>query len=267
MPTAEYEPVPLAEGEAAPSTPGRLRWSLVALGLVGLTAVAATTTTSAPPAAASLDPESLAAAVLTPEDVKQRPDASSVDYVGCIDPTLAPVMGGYDLVSYFSMGTGPGDGMMGSSMFSTTYEGYTFYFKDQINLNAFAAAPTTYLPEYGGFCAWGVASEAQWTATTLGPSANPSVWKLINGKLYFFMYDEPMDRFLGTASDYSDAQSADAPEGYIMDAHTKWKQWFGDALVLNTGCFWANATSDQGAQPKAAARAVSFKATHAGQKR
>ena len=79
------------------------------------------------------------------------------------------------------------------------------------NLKLFEASPTSYLPQNGGFCSWGIGEEAQWSASSLGPSADPDVWKVIDGKLYFFMYDAPMERFLGTASDYSDSKTSDAP--------------------------------------------------------
>lgn len=51
--------------------------------------------------------------------------------------------------------------------------------QDATNLALFEADPTAYLPQYGGFCSWGIAEEEWWTADTLGPNANPDVWEVL----------------------------------------------------------------------------------------
>jgi len=47
-------------------------------------------------------------------------------------------------------------------------------------------------------------------------------------------------------------------KAYIADAESKWSEWFGDSVVLNTGCLWTDATSDQGAKELATARNAYF---------
>lgn len=70
-----------------------------------------------------------------------------------------PVMAGYDLVAYHSLDE-KDDGIPGSKDYSLRHEdGYLYYFSNQQNLEAFQADPDRYLPQYGGFCAWGMAWE------------------------------------------------------------------------------------------------------------
>jgi hypothetical protein len=49
---------------------------------------------------------------------------------------------------------------------------------------------TTTSTQWGGFCAYGISSETWWTWSMVeqsGPEADPNVWEIIDGKLYFFM--------------------------------------------------------------------------------
>lgn len=92
---------------------------------------------------------------------------------------------------------------------------------------------STYAPQWGGFCAYGIAEEDWWTADSLGPHADPDVWEIIDDKLYVFMYNTPRDKF--DAGDItSEMESGDS----------RWSGWFGDELVFNTACFWACTTTD-----------------------
>jgi YHS domain-containing protein len=65
----------------------------------------------------------------------------------------------------------------GSAKFATTYQGAEFRFASANHLAAFKANPAKYAPQYGGYCAWAVSQG--YTA-----SADPSVWKIVGGKLY-----------------------------------------------------------------------------------
>ena len=71
---------------------------------------------------------------------------------------VVPVLNGYDVVEYFSLG--PRDhGVKGNANFSgvikslvgDTYENYTFYFKNQTNLDLFNSDPWGYAPQWGGY--------------------------------------------------------------------------------------------------------------------
>lgn len=84
-------------------------------------------------------------------------------------------IGGYDVVSYFSEGA-----TMGKKSISTTHDGATYYFSTKENMKMFKADPDKYLPQYGGFCAWGVAEKE-----SMFP-INPETYDIVDGKLYFF---------------------------------------------------------------------------------
>lgn len=84
-------------------------------------------------------------------------------------------IGGYDVVSYFSEGA-----TKGKKSISTTHDGATYYFSSRENLASFKADPDKYLPQYGGFCAWGVAEKK-----SMFP-INPETFDIVDGKLYLF---------------------------------------------------------------------------------
>ena len=67
-------------------------------------------------------------------------------------------MDGYDVVAYFSLEAGS-NGTVGSSDYTSTYNGYSFYFSTAANKVLFEASPTSYMPKYGGFCTYGIAEE------------------------------------------------------------------------------------------------------------
>merc|ERR1712046_120663 len=101
-----------------------------------------------------------------------------------------PVMAGRDVVAYFSLPSGA-NGTMGVADFSHTYHGFTFHFSTSEHRDLFSSSPESYLPQFGGFCSWGVSSESFWSWEDVqanGPAANPDVWAIVDGRLYFFMY-------------------------------------------------------------------------------
>lgn len=80
---------------------------------------------------------------------------------------------GYDAVAYFTSGTPT----KGSDQFKAAYDGATYYFSSAANQKMFMANPAAYAPQYGGFCAMGVALEKKL-------DGDPNVWKIVDGKLY-----------------------------------------------------------------------------------
>ena len=82
-------------------------------------------------------------------------------------------LSGYDPVAYFT----ENKPVKGDSRYSTEYQGAQWHFSSAVNRDAFVADPKRYAPQYGGYCAWAV-SEGD-TA-----SADPKLWKIIDGKLY-----------------------------------------------------------------------------------
>ena len=85
------------------------------------------------------------------------------------------VANGFDVVSYFSNAP-----KKGSSKFTTTYDGATFRFATEANLKKFKEAPTKYVPQYGGWCAYAVG------VNSAKVSIDPETFEVRNGKLYLF---------------------------------------------------------------------------------
>jgi len=81
---------------------------------------------------------------------------------------------GYDPVAYFTMGRA----MKGSERFAHTWLGAPWYFASSKHRGLFAADPIRYAPQFGGYCADGVAY-GQSTA-----NIDPEAWRIIDGKLY-----------------------------------------------------------------------------------
>ncbi|MEL6663026.1 MAG: YHS domain-containing (seleno)protein [Pseudomonadota bacterium] len=80
---------------------------------------------------------------------------------------------GHDPVAYFTEGRP----VKGERAFSTEYNGATFRFASQANLDTFLADPVQYAPQYGGYCAWAVSQG--YTA-----KGDADHWKIVDGKLY-----------------------------------------------------------------------------------
>lgn len=80
---------------------------------------------------------------------------------------------GSDVVAYFALG-GP---VAGSPEFSHQWNGATWLFANQANLDTFVANPAAYAPQYGGYCAWAVSQNY------IAPTT-PEAWSVVDGKLY-----------------------------------------------------------------------------------
>jgi len=87
---------------------------------------------------------------------------------------------GYDVVAYYDTG----EAMKGKKKHSAEYDGVTFHFTSEENLEAFQAEPEKYLPEYGGWCAYGVGAAADKF------EVDPHNFKVVDGKLYLFYNGE-----------------------------------------------------------------------------
>ena len=73
------------------------------------------------------------------------------------------VLGGVDVVQYhtaYKLDDGSYNESMtgeeGSSTYSSTHNGFKFYFVSNENKKLFDKKPEKYLPQYGGFCSWGI---------------------------------------------------------------------------------------------------------------
>ena len=102
------------------------------------------------------------------------------------DEAGAPLMlKGYDVVSYFVANKDA----VGSPQFKTNYKDIVFYFSSAENKALFDKEPTKYLPEFGGYCANGIAYGIPW-------GGDGDTWKMIDGKLYIFGGHGSKDAFL-----------------------------------------------------------------------
>ena len=78
---------------------------------------------------------------------------------------------GYDVVAYFT----DGRPTVGRATFSTVHNAATYGFASNAHLNAFEADPERYVPQYGGYYAYGVSAAQSSTATlTCGASSRGS---------------------------------------------------------------------------------------------
>lgn len=84
-----------------------------------------------------------------------------------------PAIQGYDVVSYFT----DNKARAGSTDYSYSHKGKTWWFSSAKNRQIFTKAPENYLPQYDGFCAYGVMYGQK-------IEASPEAWAIIDGKLY-----------------------------------------------------------------------------------
>ncbi len=106
---------------------------------------------------------------------------------------------GYDPVAYFTKG----QAMKGSEEFAHKWLGETWHFANAKHRDLFTADSVKYAPQFGGYCADGVAY-GQNTA-----NIDPEAWRIIDGKLYL-NYDK------GSAAELEETP------GQINKAKTNW---------------------------------------------
>jgi YHS domain-containing protein len=94
------------------------------------------------------------------------------------------ILKGYDPVAYFTQKKA----VKGSPKFETTYQGATYYFSSVGDLATFKKSPSKYVPQYGGFCANGIANRK-------ANDSDPSVFFVLKGKLYVCASSEAEKEF------------------------------------------------------------------------
>ncbi|MBS1638303.1 MAG: YHS domain protein [Bacteroidetes bacterium] len=90
--------------------------------------------------------------------------------------TNGVALSGYDPVSYFTAGKA----VEGSKNISYNQAGVTYYFASETNRNLFKKSPTSFEPQYGGWCAYAMGKTGEKV------EVDPETFKIINGKLYLF---------------------------------------------------------------------------------
>jgi hypothetical protein len=107
---------------------------------------------------------------------------------------------GYDPVSYFTNNQAE----RGSADITTQWNNAVWHFTSDAHRELFIANPEKYAPQYGGFCALGMAHGGD-------VPTNPEAWTIHEGKLYLNMIEE-----VSTTWRYS-------PDKLIVRADLKWK--------------------------------------------
>jgi len=101
---------------------------------------------------------------------------SSVTFAADIDVSTDAndlAIHGYDAVSYFT----DSKATKGNQKYTATYKSAIYQFSSEENRNQFKQNPEKFAPQFGGFCAMGVALNKKL-------DTDPTAWKIVDGKLY-----------------------------------------------------------------------------------
>ena len=115
--------------------------------------------------------------------------------------TEAGAIRGYDPVAYFKQNKP----VKGKKELVFQWQGADWHFASKDNLEAFKAEPEKYAPQYGGYCAYGVAQGYT-------PEIDPAAYKVVDGKLYLNLSKDVLKRWV-----------KDIP-GYVKDANQNWPE-------------------------------------------
>ena len=85
-------------------------------------------------------------------------------------------LSGYDPVSYFLSN----EPKLGDKKLSVKHQGAIYLFSSQKNKDTFLKSPASYLPQYGGWCAFAMGDYGEKV------EVNPKTFKIVDGKLYLF---------------------------------------------------------------------------------
>lgn len=113
---------------------------------------------------------------------------------------------GYDLVAYFEQ-----KAEKGNSKFETEYKGLALRFSSNQNLKKFNANPEQYLPQYGGWCAYAMASEGEKV------KIDPKTFEIRDQKLYLF--------YNAFFSNTLESWLEEGPEDLVRKANQNWNKF------------------------------------------
>ncbi len=117
-------------------------------------------------------------------------------------------VGGYDVVAYFN----DYESVRGNSEHAVELDGATYYFSSVENATIFRKSPTTYQPQYGGYCAFAMAMKG-----AKAPS-DPETFKIRDGKLYLYFNDYYEGKPFNTIVPWNGNEAE-----MIVKANTNWK--------------------------------------------
>jgi YHS domain-containing protein len=108
---------------------------------------------------------------------------------------------GVDTVAFVQTG----NRITGAAKFTAVHDGAAYYFSTQENLDAFTAAPASFLPQNGGFCTFGVSVGKKF-------DGDPRWADVRDGKLYVFLSEAIFNAYQKD------------PAGTIAKAEANWKK-------------------------------------------
>lgn len=83
---------------------------------------------------------------------------------------------GFDPVAFVDLG----NRIEGSAAFTAEHDGVAYYFASKANKTAFSKSPQKYVPQFGGFCTFGVSVAKKF-------DGDPRYAAVEDGKLYVFL--------------------------------------------------------------------------------
>lgn len=98
--------------------------------------------------------------------------------------TTEGAINGYDPVSYFK----DGKPAKGDQEYSYSWKDADWHFVSEENLSMFKANPEQYAPQFGGYCAYGMAHGHK-------APTEPDAWTIVNDKLYFNYNKEVLSKW------------------------------------------------------------------------
>jgi hypothetical protein len=93
-------------------------------------------------------------------------------------------VGGYDTVAFFT----DNKAVNGDPFITATYQGATYIFASKEHKELFEAAPGKYVPQCGGYCAFGVSVGALFPVDI-------NTWQIRDGKLYLNLNKTILKKF------------------------------------------------------------------------
>ncbi|MBX7141495.1 MAG: YHS domain protein [Chitinophagales bacterium] len=107
---------------------------------------------------------------------------------------------GFDPVAYFTEGY-PAEGL---KQFHYRWNNSNWYFSSEKNLKLFIADPEKFAPQYGGWCAYGMAKGYK-------AKTEPDAWSIVGGKLYLNYSTGIRDEWNKKQSEYISAADKNWP--------------------------------------------------------
>lgn len=98
-----------------------------------------------------------------------QPSTEEISYFS----TREGAIRGYDPVAYFK----ESKAIKGDPKFTCNWAGVDWYFKNQEYLDLFKGSPEKFIPQYGGYCAFGVSENH------LSPT-DPNAFTIVNNQLF-----------------------------------------------------------------------------------